>query len=84
MTEKNDEGTGFDMTNIKKVVEPKKKMTASEAGKIGGQRNAERHDHEYYLKLGARGGNACLEKRGPQHYSEIGKKGGSRRWKAKT
>ncbi len=62
--------------------EPRKgKMTVAEAGRMGGQKTASTHGHEFYEEIGRIGGRRVSEKRGPRFYSEIGTKGGSRRAK---
>lgn len=56
-------------------------MTVGEAGKRGGDRNAELHSREHFAAIGRIGGAANKEKHGHEHFVELGRKGGTQKGK---
>ncbi len=57
-------------------------MTVSEAGRRGGERTAQTHDHEFYEEIGKKGGRkggeTTARKYGHEFYERIGHRGGQR------
>ena len=51
-------------------------MTVAEAGRRGGTKTSETHNHEFYHEIGRKGGEKVASERGPEFYSIIGRKGG--------
>lgn len=66
--------------------EGKGEMTVREAGKMGGEKTAETHGHEFYEEIGKKGGEiggpkggeTTAERYGHEFYEEIGHKGGQK------
>lgn len=66
------------MTGKKKTNgDPKKSITVSEAGRLGGFATVQKHGAEHYRRIGARGGAATVQKHGKDHFSKAGKIGGA-------
>jgi uncharacterized protein len=55
----------------------KRKLTHSEAGRLGGLKIVEKHGKAYLGELAKAGDKAILEARGREFFQEIGRKGGS-------
>lgn len=57
-------------------------MSVSEAGRMGGEKTAETHGHEFYEEIGKKGGQkggeTTAERYGHEFYEEIGHKGGQK------
>jgi hypothetical protein len=56
-------------------MQPRKKLTKAEAGRLGGLRTKAKHGTEHFRRAGSLGGKALLAKYGPEHYRKIGKAG---------
>ena len=54
----------------------KRKMTRSEAGRIGGEKVSRERGSEFYREIGRKGGEKVAEQRGSEFFREIGRKGG--------
>lgn len=53
-----------------------RKMTRSEAGKLGGRATLEKYGTNFYKKISKKGGKARVRKASPETMAEIGRKGG--------
>jgi hypothetical protein len=56
-------------------MQPKKKLTKAEAGRLGGLRTKQRHGTEHFRRIGQAGAKALLAKYGTEHFRKIGKAG---------
>ncbi len=56
----------------------KGQMSVQDAGRKGGERTKETHDHNFYQQIGRKGGETTSREHGPEFYEQIGHKGGQR------
>ncbi|OLN21932.1 stress-induced protein, KGG, repeat-containing protein [Domibacillus antri] len=52
------------------------KMSREEAGRMGGEATAKKHDKEFFQEIGEKGGEATARNHDKEFYQEIGEKGG--------
>ena len=55
---------------------PRRPMTMSESGTLGGRAALAKHGPEHYKAVGKKGGDASFAKLGREHFREIARKGG--------
>ncbi len=61
---------------------PERKMTRSEAGRMGGRKTKERYGEEYFGRIGKmggkKGGETTKDRYGSEFFQKIGRIGGSK------
>jgi hypothetical protein len=56
-------------------MQPKKKLTKAEAGRLGGLATKKRHGRPHYQQAGRKGRHATLQAHGTEHMAAIGRQG---------